>query len=91
MGSDVQSLSFILFSEGVRQERMCVLSNWGKAIQKSGKGQDNYRANIVEWLLSHLAAHASEQGASAAFFFAPDCLGSDERVGGGAQPRLGPH
>ena len=68
MGSDVPSLSFIIFSEDVRQVRMCVLSNWGKEIQKSGKGQDNYRANIVEWLLSHLAAHASEQGASAAFF-----------------------
>ena len=66
MGSVVRSLSFIVFPEGVRQERIRVLSNWGQEIQKSGKGQDNYRANIVEWLLNHLAEHASEQGAPAA-------------------------
>ena len=66
MRSDVRSLGFIIFPAESRWDRIRVLGYWGPEVQKSGTGQDNHRANIVEWLLSHLAGHASEDGAKAA-------------------------
>ena len=90
MGSDVRSLSFIIFPDDLRRDRIRVLSYWGPAVQKSGIGQDNYRANIVEWLLSHLAEHASEEGALAARFWLQTAW-KVMRVGGRLQPRREPH
>ena len=66
MRSDVRSLGFIIFPAESRWDRIRVLGYWGPEVQKSGTGQDNHRANIVEWLLSHLAGHESEEGSKAA-------------------------
>ena len=66
MGSNVPSVSHIVFPKWAKQDRTQVLTNWGSEYQKSGVGQDNYRCNIIEWLLCHLGQHASERGAMAA-------------------------
>ena len=62
-GIVLQSLASVLFEESIVHERLLVLGYWGSENQHSGTGQDNYRTNIIEFLIGYLATHPNDLGA----------------------------